>query len=190
MLDLSGIEPLHLAGLADYHCHCDYSIDAVGTIEEYCQAALKRGLAEICFTTHFDSNPNSQGDPDYIRIDGVDKPATVDNLAPYVEDTRKAHESHYPRGLSVKLGIEFGWFPGCEERVAEVRNHYDFDYFLCGIHEIDNICFCTHKRFEACFSQWSVEKLVDKYTSQVVEAASSGLFDTTCLSVESRIWTT
>jgi len=171
-------EPLSIPGLADYHCHCDYSIDATGSIDEYCIAALRRGLVEICFTTHFDSNPNSLGDADQIRINSELQPSIPENLAPYVEDVRQADDTYHSKGLSVKLGLEFGWYKGCEEGVARLREMYTFDYMLCGIHEVGNACFACRECFEACFSSLSVEEVVDKYTRQVVTAAESGVFDT------------
>ncbi|MCP4685358.1 MAG: histidinol-phosphatase HisJ family protein [bacterium] len=172
------VEPLFLDGLADYHCHCDYSIDATGSIDEYCRVALARGLVELCFTTHYDANATSGDGASFIKVKGKDQPANPDNLAPYVEEVLEAHDRYYPLGLSVKLGLEFGWYAGCEEEVAQLRGRYPFEYFLCGIHELENICFCCHDRFEACFSRFSVEEAVDKYAAEVAAAAETGLFNT------------
>lgn len=172
------IEPLHIKGLADYHCHCDYSIDATGTIDEYCQHALARGLVELCFTTHYDANPNSDGGASLISINGKHQPAVPENLAPYVDEVLAAHERYYPLGLSVKLGLEFGWYSGCEEEVQKLKSRYPFEYMLCGIHELENICFCCHDQYEKCFSRYSVEAALDKYAAEVVAAARCGLFDT------------
>src|SRR3972149_140557 len=86
MPEKKSVTPLQISGLSDMHCHCDFSIDALGTIEEYCDAALERGLAEICFTTHYDANPRSEdGKASFISVGGKRKPATIDNLVPYVE---------------------------------------------------------------------------------------------------------
>ncbi len=172
------IEPLHIDGLSDFHVHCDYSIDASGTIEEYCEAALERELAEICFTTHFDSNPKSDGFANYIRIKGEKKPASPENLAPYVNDVQAAQEKYYPLGLSVKLGLEFGWYHGCEEKVQRIKEWYDLDYLMVGVHEIKDICFCAASTFEQCFSKLRMEEAVEDYYRQVCEAARSGLFAT------------
>ena len=181
MPDANSLKPLPMSGVADYHCHCDYSIDAVGTIDEYCKAALKRNLAEICFTTHYDSNPNSATGENcdlLIRVKGEFKPTTPEALAQYVEDVRSAHDKYYPSGLSVRLGLEFGWFRGCEESVARLKEKYDFDYMLCGIHELDNICFCCSNQYENCFSRYSAEQMAEKYYGEVFAAVRSGLFDT------------
>ncbi|UCE23195.1 MAG: histidinol-phosphatase [Candidatus Zixiibacteriota bacterium] len=178
MSDIHKIQPLHVPGVSDYHVHCDYSIDAQGTVDEFCEAAIKRNLAEICFTTHFDANPNSDGQVEYIRVKGENRPVTVENLQPYVEDVRRVAEKYYAEGLSVKLGIEIGWYPGCEEMVERLKQQYHFDYVLCGIHELDNICFCCRHSYERCFGRYSAEQLAEKYYTEVQVAARTGLFDT------------
>lgn len=171
------IEPLHHSGLSDYHCHCDYSVDAVGTIDEYCQAAVKRGLAELCFTTHYDANPDSERKDYYIRINGEDKPSSPDNLAPYVDDVLTAADKYLAAGLSVKLGVEIGWFPGCEEMVLRLRERFNFHHVLCGIHEINNLCFCCKGWYERCFAPYDARGLAEVYFKHAVTAAKSGLFD-------------
>ena len=177
MPELHAIEPLHLEGLADYHIHCDYSVDAVGSVDDYCEAALRRGLAEICFTTHYDSNPNSEGEPEYIVVKGQKLPTCPESLALYVDDVRRAAEKYLVLGLSVKLGLEFSWYENCEEHVQSLTERYDFDHMLCGIHELDNICFCCHTSFERCFTRYNAEETARLYSDQVVRAARSRLFD-------------
>jgi histidinol-phosphatase (PHP family) len=179
--DYDNLKPLPIHGLSDYHCHCDYSVDAQGSIHDYCLAALQRNLAEICFTTHYDSNPNSVGgqvSDNFIRVDGTLKPVSPDRLERYVEDVRRAHEDFYPLGLSVRLGLEFGWFPGCEESAAGLKEQYGFEYFLAGVHEIEDICYCCSDQYERCFSRYSAQEMAEKYYGEVYAAVRSGLFDT------------
>jgi histidinol-phosphatase (PHP family) len=174
------LEPLPFVGMSDYHCHCDYSSDASGSIGEFCEAALERNLAEICFTTHYDSNPDVPGANDganLIRVNGEMKPTNPDLLAPYVDEVRVEHERFYQRGLSVKLGLEFGWFPGCEEVVEQLKARYGFDYFLCGIHELENLTFGSSDQYERCFARYSVEEMAEKYFREVATAARTGMFD-------------
>ncbi len=181
MPDKPRIEPLPLSGVADYHIHPDYSVDARGTIEEYCDAAIERNLAEICFTTHYDSNPDSydgHGGANFIRVNGERLPVSPDSLEAYVEHVRRAHDQYFVQGVSVKLGLEFGWYPGCEEAVIKLKERYGFDYMLCGIHEIENVCFCCSELYARCFERYSVEQMAQKYFGHVLSAIRSGLFDT------------
>ena len=172
------IQPIQIKGVSDYHVHCEYSIDAEGTIAEYCEAALKRDLAEICFTTHYDFDPNSNGRVNFIRIKGEKKPTTIDNLAAYVDEVNQMAEIYYLKGLSVKLGVEIGWHRGCEEEVEKLCDRYHFDYVLCGIHDIDSKCFCCHSTFEDCFDGMSMEDMVGKYFELTNDAVNSNLFHT------------
>ena len=173
------IEPLEVTGLADYHCHCDYSVDATGSINEYCEAALQRNLAELCFTTHYDANPASvDSSANLISVKGEKLRATIENLAEYVKDVERAHAKYYPMGLYVRLGLEFGWYSGCEEEVSKLKRAYDFEYMLCGIHELGDICFCCSHSYEECFGRYSLEEMAAEYFAEGKKAARTGLFDT------------
>jgi histidinol-phosphatase (PHP family) len=172
------ITPLPFEGVSDYHCHCDFSTDAVGTIDEYCRAAIRRNLAEICFTSHYDTNFAVDYSDNFICINGEKRRTCPDNLAFYVEAVRKASEDFYPLGLSVKLGLEFGWHENCEESAVTVKERFGFDYFLCGMHQLDNLCFWGHGDQKGCFDIYDLDTFMEKYFRQVVAAARSGLFDT------------
>lgn len=177
MPDVYRLQPLETAGLADCHVHCDYSVDAQGTIEEYCHAAVQRNLAEICFTTHFDTNPSPGDRVDEIVIGGRRLPATVGNLKPYVDDVRRAADEFLPRGLRVKLGVEIGWYEGCERTAERLINTYPFDYVLCGIHELDGSCFCSRGTATDCFRRYSLPRLAERYFRLVRAAAQFQRFD-------------
>jgi len=71
-----------------------------------------------------------------------------------------------------------GWYDGCQDLVRQLKDRYNFDYVLCGIHELDNICFCCSNSYEKCFSRLTPEQVAEKYFSQVLAAARTGLFDT------------
>ncbi|MEW5994030.1 MAG: histidinol-phosphatase HisJ family protein [Candidatus Zixiibacteriota bacterium] len=174
--DQAKLTPLPHPGLADYHCHCGFSADAAGAIDEYCEAAIQRGLAELCFVTHYDSSPHSRHVDTLIRINGRDERVNCDNLALYVDAVRQAHEKYYPAGLSVKLGIEISWWDGCADDVVELRRRYEFDHVLCGLHELDGRRFVS-PRFGENFEGWSAAEFVERYYSESVKAARTGLFD-------------
>ncbi|HOD65625.1 MAG TPA: histidinol-phosphatase HisJ family protein [candidate division Zixibacteria bacterium] len=161
--------------LTDFHVHCDYSTDAVGTIDEYCRAALARGLAEICFVTHYDTNPAVDSGDCFVRIKGVERRAAPEHLAPYVDEVHRAHDEYYPRGLMVKLGIEVGWWEGCEDTVRGAIERYPFDYVLCGIHDVGDVCICSHDT-EGNLGRMAPERLIEEYFRQAVLAARTGLF--------------
>ncbi len=163
--------------IADYHVHSDFSIDAVGSVDEFCESALKKGLVEICFTTHYDTNPAAPYDDSRIRIDGKIIPLSVEAMGRYVEAIADAHEKYYSQGLVVKCGIEVGYYPGCEEHISKLFSIYSFDYKLAAIHELDGVCLCCQNRFENCFSRYTIEKMADDYFQLIIGAVQSRLFD-------------
>ncbi len=171
------ISRLETIGLADYHCHCDYSVDAEGTIDEYCEAAIQRGLAELCFTTHYEDKPNSSSPDAQIRIDGKIMPTSPDLLQRYVDDVLRAHDTYFPQGLSVKLGVEIGWWDGCEESTLALKQRFPFDYVLCGIHNVGEVCICS-PNYEKHLSKLTLDQLVQGFFEHATRAAKTGLFDT------------
>ena len=90
-------------GLVDYHVHSDYSIDATGTIAEFCDRALKLGLREICFTQHYDLEPLERARLNE-RIVSMDS----DWLDHYLDDVEKARDEYKGTGLKIKFGVEIG----------------------------------------------------------------------------------
>jgi histidinol-phosphatase (PHP family) len=101
----------------------------------------------------------------------------VSGAITFVDDVLRVADRYYPEGLSVKLGIEIGWFRGCEKLVERLKARYNFDYVMCGIHELDNICFCCQHSYERCFSRYSPHQVAEKYFADVQQAAATGLFD-------------
>ncbi len=178
MSETKDIQPLVTRSLADHHCHCDFSLDAEGSIDEYCAAAVKRGLVELCFTTHFDPNKNVGYSDNFIRVDGETIPATIANLEPYVDAVLGAKDEWMARGLLVKLGVEYGWFENCEAQAARLFEAWPFEYKLCGIHTLKNKCFCSSRVFKENMAEYSMEQFVAAYYEQAIAAAKSGLFDT------------
>ncbi len=161
--------------LADYHIHPDFSFDATGSIDDYCLAANQKGLGEICFTTHYDTNPIIAENERSIKVNGRMLPVTIDNLKPYVEAVFEAAEKYYPP--IVRCGIEVGYYPGCEEEISRLFEKYPFYYRLCAVHEVEDIEFCYKEKFEKKSREIKLEALADKYFAIVDKAAASGLFD-------------
>ncbi|UCD93457.1 MAG: histidinol-phosphatase [Candidatus Zixiibacteriota bacterium] len=161
--------------LADYHVHPDFSFDATGSVDDYCRTAVEKRLAEICFTTHFDTNPVLPESSRSITVAGKAIHHSIENLQPYVDAVEKAREEFYP--LMVKCGIEVGYYPGCEKETSELFQKYRFDYRLGAVHEVDDFDLCREEYFLAMHSKVSLETLVDRYFALVGKAVESGLFD-------------
>lgn len=163
--------------LSDRHCHCDFSIDAVGSIAEYCAAAVQKGLRRLTLTTHYDEIPGSTAGVNFMARRGQRVPTSPELLQPYVDDIRRAQEQFAPQGLLVEAGLEFGWYRGCEERVAMLRERFGVVWILVGLHELDAISFASRRDHPACFARYSADGFLERYFEEIAAAAESGVFD-------------
>lgn len=167
--------PVELA--ADFHVHPDYSIDASGTIDEYCYAAISKMILEICFTTHYDADPQHLDKEGFIVINGNREKLSDDALDVYFSDIDRAHQEFGILGLMVRRGLEFGWFDGCAAEVRRVKSKFHLDYAIGGVHSIRDKCVCCHDSAPDLFKKMTLEQLADEYFRKLDEAASSGVFD-------------
>jgi histidinol-phosphatase (PHP family) len=162
---------------ADYHVHPDYSLDATGTVDQYCQKALELGLKEICFTTHYDSDPFRRDEDPFLRIDGETVPLTEENINKYIEDVKRADKKYSPKGLSVKVGLEVDYAPHIEEELKQNLASLEPDYLLGAVHCLDHIAISASNEAERYFKKKSMEEMVVEYYEVLKQAVASELFD-------------
>jgi histidinol-phosphatase (PHP family) len=162
---------------SDYHVHPDYSLDASGTIDQYCQKALELDLKEICFTTHYDTDPVRKDEDPFMRIDEKIVPLNEKNVKRYVEDVRRAQKIYSPMGLSVKAGLEVDYAPHIEERLRKDLALFDLDYILGAVHCLDHIAISASKEAESYFKRKSLKELCLEYYEVLGKTVESGLFD-------------
>jgi len=160
--------------LADYHVHPDFSVDAEGTIEEFCAAAREKGISEICFTTHYDSDPTNSEWCRSIRIDGELKLNSVENFGHYVKAVEAAKVDN---PMVIKCGIEVGYYPGCEDEIRKLFNTYPLDYRLGAVHEIGDVCICNDDDMKRAAAEIPLEKVIDGYFDLMSRMVKTGLFD-------------
>ncbi|MHA1495289.1 MAG: PHP domain-containing protein [Candidatus Thorarchaeota archaeon] len=137
----------------DYHIHPNYSIDAEGSIEEYCEEALRKGLKEIAFTTHLDTN--SIADDCYVNIRGK-KVSTRSSvwLEDYEASIKSADDKYQERGLRVRLGVEVDYIPEIDGTLPENFHSTEFDVILGSMHLIDHIAI-SDGRAEQAFKRYT-----------------------------------
>ena len=107
----------------DFHMHSRVSFDGHDTGKELAEAALRKGLKEICFTDHLDYDP--LGKMGKLDFDTDAYNAEYDNL-------------EIP-GLVIRRGVEFGMD---ETNVAQFRKDLQrrpFDFVLGSIHFVDGL---------------------------------------------------
>ena len=162
--------------LSDYHVHPDYSIDASGTIDQYCEKALEIGLKKICFTTHYDADPVRKDFDFLMKVEGKAVPVTPDLVNRYIDEIRKAGQKYSKSGLEVLAGIEVDYAPHIEETLRKDLAQFDLDYLLGAVHCLNHIAITSSAEAEIYFKQKNVYEMCEEYYQVLTHAASSGLF--------------
>ena len=160
----------------DYHIHPNYSIDAEGSIEEFCEAALKKGLKEIAFTTHLDTDIIA--DDCYVNVRGK-RVSTRSSLwlEDYEASIRAADDRYKEQGLRVRLGVEVDYIDEIDGALPENFHSTDFDIILGSVHLIDHIAISASERADEAFKKYTLEEIGSKYYSDLQDAIESDLFD-------------
>lgn len=162
--------------LIDYHIHPGYSLDATGTIEEFCQEALRKRLKEICFTTHFDTDPLRKKIDPFMIIEGKTVPLQK-GLPTYFREVKEAQSRYEQRGLAVRLGLEVDYAPHFEEELRETLSGIKVDFLLGSIHCLEGVAFTDRREYERCFQRKSVREMSRRYFENLTSLVKSNLFD-------------
>jgi len=166
-----------MRNLADFHVHPDFSKDASGSIDEYCSKAVKIGLGSVCFTTHYDKNPNRIAIDGYMVHDGVELPLSNNTVAIYLDDIDKAINKYKNTGLKIHKGIEIDYFPGVELEVENLTNKFKFDFILGSVHCLDDLSISSDRESRQYWESKTAEQMADDYFSMLMQAAECGYFD-------------
>jgi len=161
--------------LIDYHIHPGYSLDATGSIEAFCQEALKKGLKEICFTTHFDTDPLRKKIDPFMIVDGRQVPLK-EGLPRYLQEVKEAQRRYEEMGLLVRLGLEVDYAPHFEEELRETLSGIEVDFLLGSIHCLEGVAFTDRREYERCFQRKSVREMSRRYFENLAALVKSDLF--------------
>jgi len=161
--------------LVDYHVHTQHSIDASGTISEYCEQAIRIGLDEICFTNHCELDPRRNDS--FIVFNGERKPFSRNGLLKLQAEIHQARNKYLARGLVVKFGIEVGYYRGIEPKLLEILQDVDLDFLIGAIHCLDHICIDSSKECGSYFNRHDVHQLIEEYFTSVACLVETELFD-------------
>lgn len=109
----------------DFHMHCRFSTDSKAEPEAMCEAAIARGLREICFTDHQDMGFE---DPGRFRFD-------PEAYFRRLEAVKKAYEGR----LKVHIGVEIGLLPDDPKLARETEalvKDYPWEFIIGSTHQI------------------------------------------------------
>jgi histidinol-phosphatase (PHP family) len=104
----------------DYHLHSTHSKDGQNTVAEVCEAALERGLREVCFTEHVDFD---RGDEAYGFLDWPAYAAAIAEARGRLGDR-----------LVIRMGLEFDFRRAYGAEPGEVLAGMPCDFRLGSVH--------------------------------------------------------
>lgn len=146
--------------LYESHCHTHLCKHAVGTPEQYCETALRRGLRGLIFTCHA---PLPNGWSPAVRM-------TDDQFDTYVNLVEQARLAFAGR-LDVRLGLESDYMPGLEPWLENLHRRAPLHHVLGSVHYQMDF-------YRARYFTGDVFAYQQTYYEHLALAAESGLFDT------------
>ncbi len=174
---MSDIKPLSVGMIGDYHLHPDYSFDGHGSLSEFCTRAVALHLSEVCFTPHYEMAPAVREKDGFMHINGQKEPMSDDVLKHYFDDVAAHYADFGPIGLTVRGGLEFGWYDGCEKDWADIQRKFPMHMRLGAVHIINDLCCATNGEAQELFRSLPMEKFADTYFEKLDTMAASGLID-------------
>ncbi len=147
----------------DSHLHTPLCKHAVGTPEQYVQAARDAGLLGIVMTDH--SPMPAWFDPE-VRMEWGELPFYHAML----EKVRAEADGFY-----VGIGLEADFHPGTEYYVRRLLAQYDYDYIIGSVHYIGAWPF-DNPRYALEFEERDLREVFRAYFKLVAQAARTGLF--------------
>ena len=144
--------------LFDTHVHSKISSDAKNSIIDMCNAAVLKGVSVICFTEHFDLNPD---DTNYGFYNHDEYTSEIDQARSLFSDK-----------LEILQGIEFSE-PHKYPRQFELMMKKNFDFILGSLHWIGD----TWAGAEDILARYSMDEVHRMHYSETLKLARFGGFD-------------
>lgn len=138
----------------DMHVHSKFSPDSSEEMDRACAAAVRRGLKYLCFSEHFELNPNSMG-LGYFQYEA------------YQQEIGRMREK-YGDKLTILTGLEFGEPQHYQDYLRELASG-EFDIILGSIHWLGDYSFASKPTM-------SIEQIFDEYYRQLLTAVEGGGF--------------
>lgn len=150
---------------SDYHTHTPLCRHAVGTPEEYVEAALLSGLSEYGIADHA---PVGRGIFDDWRME-------FSQLPEYFSWIERAR-SHANGKIPVRVGLECDWLPDCRDWIEELRSMHEWDYFIGSVHYLGDWDF-DNPKWLGRWGESDVEEVWSHYWKTYSAMAESQLFE-------------
>jgi len=146
--------------LSDLHNHTYLCNHANGTVDEYVQMAISKGISIFGFSDHAPMNFDTK-----YRM-------TFEQMDKY-ENMVKSSAAKYRDKIDVRLGYEVDYISGLvDERVI----NRDVDYFIGSVHFVDKWGF-DNPEFIGKYDEMDINLLWKKYFDSIAQMAQTKQFD-------------
>ncbi len=154
--------------------HPYYSLDAEGSVDEYCEKALSLGFSEIAFTPHLELDLHRRALDDKVRMGNHIVSMRSDWLSNFIQDVKRVKEK-YP--IQVRVGVEVGYDESIEEDLRKILHRHPFDFCLGAIHCLEHVAITDRREYELYYRNRRPEEVLSNYFSLLRKAIRSQLFD-------------
>ncbi len=148
--------------MVDYHMHTQLCGHASGSIEEYIESALAKGMQEIGFSDHAPM-------PDDLR-EGLSMSAL--QAEDYIRSIEQ-YKSRYAGNIAIKLGFESD-YPPFESFDRKYFSDGRIDYLIGSCHYVDGWAFDHPANIDG-YKDRDIDRLYERYYAQLEQLAGSGL---------------
>lgn len=143
----------------DYHHHSVFSFDGKSCIEDICKTAVKKKLAEICFTEHFDVDPK---DVSYGILD-------YENYHKAIELCKKIYDGK----IKIRRGLEIGE-PHLKPYVNDLKRELEkmeLDFIIGSVHNLNSI------KLRLTMPGKSIQEIYGDYFNEILEMVKTADID-------------
>jgi histidinol-phosphatase (PHP family) len=153
--------------MIDYHVHTGLCNHATGSMEQYVQAAVAKGLATICFLDHLTFQEAGRANAMSAR-----------EVPMYVNEARRL-ERQYREQISVRVGLEIDFSPRHAAQCIEIVDTFDLDVVGGSVHFLDGQDVVS-RRSAWSRGEISADVVYPKYLEALESMLDYDYFDVVC----------
>lgn len=156
--------------LTDYHTHSYRCGHAVGTMRQYVESAISRGIGELGLTDHiwlYFEDDHSRRNPTFAMSEN--------EFAAHVEEMLRLRDEYAGR-INIRISVEADYIAGREDELLAILDRYPFDYVLGSVHFLDGWPLDAPEEVDR-YRREKVSEIYLQYYAQLQRAVRLGCFD-------------
>lgn len=153
--------------MIDYHIHTPLCNHAVGTMKEYAEAAVRKGLGGICFLDHLIINgPGRRNSMKPEEIEG------------YISEIKNLR-NNFRGKLEIYAGLEIDFQPEYADIIIDIVSRYPFDAIGSSVHFIEGLNIAS-RREAASLTPKEEQGLAEAYFDRMASMLDYDYYDIVC----------